>query len=211
MFSEMDAVSGMDAVTGTDTLTVVDLGGDALVDYRIDAHGRLRPDAVRALPAGFGPRHLAGRWVLGELDPAIVELPSGTRRPLAAPGLPSAIVASPDGAHVYAANRGPGTITALGTAPPHTMRDTPAGGELPQDLAFVGDVLYAAVPDADAVTAFRRAADGSGVLTPLGVALHTRDPRCVLPIGPAGRAAPTTRASAPARSADGESGQQTHR
>ncbi|MYW01065.1 beta-propeller fold lactonase family protein [Streptomyces sp. SID3343] len=165
--------------TAHDTLTVVDLGGDALPTYRLDA-GRLRLLHTHPVPAGTGPRHLSGRWVLGELDPVVLALPAHTRHPLAAPGLPSAIVTSPDGAHVYAANRGPGTITALATTAPHAMSEVAAGGADPQDLAFVGDLLYAAVPDADAVTAFRRMPDGR--LLALGPALHVPDPRCVLPL-----------------------------
>ncbi|MEU0937874.1 beta-propeller fold lactonase family protein [Embleya sp. NPDC005971] len=162
------------------TLTVVDLGGDVLLTYHLSA-GRLRLRSTHRVPTGTGPRHLSGRWLLGELDPAILALPDLTRHPLPAPGLPSAIVTSPDGAHVYAANRGPGTITTLATAAPHTMSDLPAGGADPQDLAFVGDVLYAALPDANAVGAFRRT-PGTGLLRPLGMALHLPDPRCLLPI-----------------------------
>ncbi|MFJ8741279.1 lactonase family protein [Embleya sp. NPDC127516] len=163
-----------------DTLTVVDLGGDVLLTYHLSA-GRLRLRSTHRVPTGTGPRHLSGRWLLGELDPAILALPDLTRHPLAAPGLPSAIVAAPDGAHVYAANRGPGTITTLATTAPHTMSDLPAGGGAPQDLAFVEDVLYAALPDADAVAAFRWT-PGTGALSPLGMALRTPDPRCLLPL-----------------------------
>ncbi|GCD93448.1 hypothetical protein EHYA_01092 [Embleya hyalina] len=164
----------------TDTFTVVDLGGDALLTYRL-VEGRPRLLATRPVPPGTGPRHLSGRWLLGELDPAILALPDLTRHPLAAPGLPSAIVTAPDGAHVYAANRGPGTITTLAAGAPHPMSDLPVGGAAPQDLAFVGRVLYAAVPDAHAVTAFGWT-PGTGALHPLGVALRVPDPRCVLPL-----------------------------
>ncbi|MFF7250857.1 lactonase family protein [Embleya sp. NPDC008237] len=163
-----------------DSLTVVDLGGDVLLTYHLSA-GRLRLRSTHRVPTGTGPRHLSGRWLLGELDPAILALPDLTRHPLAAPGLPSAIVTSPDGAHVYAANRGPGTISTLATAAPHVMSHLPAGGADPQDLAFVGDLLYAALPGANTVGAFRWT-PGTGILRPLGTALHTADPRCLLPI-----------------------------
>ncbi|MFE3198238.1 lactonase family protein [Embleya sp. NPDC059237] len=166
----------------TDTFTVVDLGSDALLTYRL-TQGRPQLLTTRPVPPGTGPRHLSGRWLLGELDPVILALPDLTRHPLAAPGLPSAIVTAPDGAHVYAANRGPGTITTLAAGAPHTMSDLPAGGAAPQDLAFVGRILYAAVPDADAVTAFAWT-PGTGTLRPLGVALRVPDPRCVLPLHP---------------------------
>jgi 6-phosphogluconolactonase (cycloisomerase 2 family) len=165
--------------TSHDTLTVVDLGGDALPTYRLDA-GRLRLLHTHPVPPGTGPRHLSGRWLVGELDPVVLALPGQTRYPLAAPGLPSAIVTSPDGAHVYAANRGPGTITALATTAPHARSEVAAGGAEPQDLAFVDDLLYAAVPDADAVTVFRRTP--AGTLLALGPALRVRNPRCVLPL-----------------------------
>ncbi|MGC0418769.1 lactonase family protein [Embleya sp. AB8] len=178
-----------------DTLTVVDLGGDALSTYHLAA-GRLHLRATHPVPPGTGPRHLAGRWLIAELEPAIWALPDLTRHPLAAPGLPSAIVTAPDGAHVYAANRGPGTITTLATAAPHRMSHLPVGGAAPQDLAFVGDVLYVAVPDADAVTAFRRT-PGTGTLRPLGVALRTPDPRCVLPLRRIEPTRPVTRSGTP--------------
>jgi 6-phosphogluconolactonase len=165
--------------TSHDTLTIVDLGGDALPTYRLVA-GRLHLLHTHPVPAGTGPRHLSGRWLLGELDPVVLALPAHTRHPLGAPGLPSAIVTSPDGAHVYAANRGPGTITALATTAPHAMSEVAAGGADPQDLAFVGDLLYAAVPDADAITAFRRTP--TGTLLALGPALRVPNPRCVLPL-----------------------------
>jgi len=190
--------------TSTDTVTIVDLGTDSLAILRFAA-GRLRPLDTRPVPAGTGPRHLCDRWLVGELDPAVFALPALTRYPLAAPGLPSAIVTSPDGKHVYAANRGPGTIAALSALPPHTAREFASGGANPQDLAFVGDVLYAAVPDIDAVTMFRRTADGD--LRGLGVALRTEDPRHVLPL----RVAPTPDAPPRARSSYGEPGRQTHR
>ncbi|MEU2390881.1 lactonase family protein [Streptomyces sp. NPDC007369] len=151
----------------------VDLGTDSVRVCGPDqAAGELRLHAETVLRPGSGPRHLAfhpdGRtvYVLHELEPQLTvcrwdpeagRLDPVAEVPLAPEGLPegvraypSAVVASPDGATVWAAVRGADTIATLslaeGAEQPRPVGSVPCGGSRPRDLAAdpSGRRLYAA-------------------------------------------------------------------
>ncbi|HEX6685379.1 MAG TPA: lactonase family protein [Candidatus Limnocylindrales bacterium] len=138
-----------------DGVLVVDLGGDVIYRYRVDADGRaIQSAAPVELPPGTGPRHLtrAGEcwYVAGELDASVAcfdeqwrllgKVPS-TRS--AEPAFPSEIAASGD--FVYVANRGPDTVAVFNVEGglPDYVAEVPTG-EWPRHLAIVGDRLYVA-------------------------------------------------------------------
>ncbi|WP_436772617.1 lactonase family protein [Yinghuangia sp. YIM S09857] len=175
-----------------DTVLVCDLGSDRVWRHRLHADGTLAAEAPAVVPPGFGPRHLArsdpGRvWVVGELTPAVHAFPDGPVVDLATAGPtrnhPSAIVAAPDGRHLYVANRGPDTVTVLsvadGTA--HVLAETPSGVTWPRDAALIGDHLYIAGERSDTVTALRRDPATGLLATPVEV-LRTGSPTCVVAV-----------------------------
>ncbi|MDI2132939.1 lactonase family protein [Yinghuangia seranimata] len=173
-----------------DTLLVCDLGSDRVWRYQF-THSTAQPDGALQVPAGTGPRNLAfagepaRAWVVGELDPVVLGLPDGDPVPIAtadagARNHPSAIVASPDGRFLYVGNRGPDTV-AVFAVEADTVRqigEVSVGGAWPRDLALIGDFLYVAAQDSDAVTALRRD-PATGLLAAATVALKTGSPACV--------------------------------
>ncbi|NUS55031.1 MAG: lactonase family protein [Streptomycetaceae bacterium] len=180
-------------VFDADLLLVCDLGSDRVWRFRF-AHGAATPDTPWAVTPGTGPRHLAlagpGRaWVVGELDPAVHPLPTGTPAAVetadtSVRNYPSAILASPDGRFVYVANRGPDTVTVLDVEG-DTIRnigESPVGAAWPRDAALVGEFLYVAAQDGDAVTALRRD-PVTGLLGEPAVVLKTGSPTCIT-VGP---------------------------
>jgi 6-phosphogluconolactonase len=158
---------------------VCDLGLDRTFVYRVDAAaGKLSQVGSAPAHPGQGPRHLAfhpsGRYVyvVDELDSTVTAFAwdDGSLRELqVAPMLPEGfagesiaaeVVASPDGRHVYASNRGHDSL-ALFAVDPATGRLTPAGheptrGKTPRhfDIAPGGRFLYALNQDSDSVVVF---------------------------------------------------------
>jgi 6-phosphogluconolactonase len=168
-----------------ETVTIVDLGIDRLMHYRL-ADGRLSPLGETVLPPGTGPRHMvlhrSGRWyVVGELsatvmsivDGAVVESCPTTASPSGAQ--PSAIVS--DGELLYVANRGTDTIAVLEVSPAlRRIAEIPCGGEWPRDLALDGDRMYVANQYSHTVVCFTTGRDPQ----PTGEVLQVPSPACVL-------------------------------
>ncbi|WP_328851769.1 lactonase family protein [Micromonospora globbae] len=182
-------------------LLAVDLGTDSVYRYDVDAPtGRLVPRGPRIrTAAGTGPRHLArhpdGRrcYLVGELDGTVTAYDLGDDGSLHERGRfdasgwsghvqPSEVAVRPDGAFLYVANRGVGTIAVfdLRGERPERVGEVAAGGDWPRHFALIGDHLYVADERADVVTVFRVDAD-SGMPTPAGEPLAVPSPTCVLP------------------------------
>ncbi|MCB5166672.1 lactonase family protein [Streptomyces bambusae] len=161
----------------------VDLGTDALRVCTLDPEtGVLRLHAEAALRPGSGPRHLAfhpgGRvlYVLNELAPTVTvcrwdgetgavevveEVPVAAEgAPASVRAYPSALVASPDGRHLWAAVRGTDVIAVLaldaGGERVRPAGTADCGGHWPRDLALdpSGRRLYAANERSGDVTWF---------------------------------------------------------
>ncbi|WP_161500592.1 lactonase family protein [Embleya scabrispora] len=179
-------------------LVVCDLGSDTVYHLNFDAEaGTIAEGPKVTLPPGTGPRHIAYgpkdlAWLAGELNATVTPLRGDPRtgaltvagKPFVlsgGEGAPSGIVASADGRFVYAANRGPDTISVLAVdgAELSLVEEIATGGAWPRDLALVGEVLYVANQRGDTITGFR-CDPGSGRLTALGVALATGSPTSVL-------------------------------
>ena len=178
-------------VAADGTVTVVDLGIDRLVHYRLE-DGRLIRLGDTVLPPGTGPRHVAshpsGRWyVAGELSSAVLTLADGVvvgSVPATAadgPNQPSAIALSADGQYLYLANRGPDTITAYrldADGRPVPLAEVPTGGHWPRDFALVDDGLVVANERSHTLVRFRLE---DGVPVPTGEVVEVGSPTCVLP------------------------------
>ena len=171
-------------------LAVADLGIDQIVVYAFDAiRGAISRSGEITLPAGSGPRHLAFHptrpfaYAVTELDSTLVSFAYdaatgsfaqiGIERALSPtatqPTTASGIKLSPDGAHVFSANRGDDSIAQFDIDADGIARfagTVPSGGRTPRDLAFdpTGRLLAVANQDSDIVSLFHLAA---GRLTPL--------------------------------------------
>ncbi|TQS44736.1 lactonase family protein [Cryptosporangium phraense] len=171
-------------------VTVVDLGIDRLVEYRL-ASGRLERLAETVLPPGSGPRHVVThpsgrRYVAAELGSAVLTLEGGSvvaSTPATAkdgPNQPSAIVLTGD--HLYLANRGADTIAAFrldSRGVPAPLAEVPCGGAWPRDLALVGGGLVAANERSHGLAYFDLV---DGVPVPTGRVDEVGSPTCVLPL-----------------------------
>jgi 6-phosphogluconolactonase len=182
-------------------VTVVDLGIDRLMHYQFD-EGRLNPCGETVMPPGCGPRHAvvdrAARWfIAGELDSTVVCVRADESGKLTVGGshstttstveggnLPSAIVLSADGRHVYVANRGADTITTFavsGAGDLTLVGEVPCGGRWPRDCAVVGDLMFVANQHSHTVVTFRLDPE-TGLPRPAGSVLEVGSPACVLPV-----------------------------
>src|SRR5690606_2652805 len=97
--------------------------------------------------------------------------------------LPSAIVLSADGRHLYVANRGVNSIAtfAIGdSGEPRLVEEVGTGGDWPRDLALVGEFLLVANQRSNSVTVFGRDA-ATGRLRPTGDGVDVGSPTCLLP------------------------------
>jgi len=184
----------------------VHLGLGTVTTYRLDqGTGRLDAHAVTTLPPTSGPRHLAfdptdaGRaYVVNELhstltaaafDPDTGRLAAGVTVSTLPAGVetanhPSAVLVSPDGRHVYVANRFHDSVAVFAASPRLRLLATyPCGGDFPRDMALAASRLYVANERSGAVVGFAvDPADGS--LTPSGAPLAMPGPACVLPLEP---------------------------
>jgi 6-phosphogluconolactonase len=171
------------------TVTIVDLGIDRLVHYRLDA-GRLRRLGETVLPPGTGPRHYVDgperRYVVAELGSAVLTLDGDdvvAVTPATASDVhnqPSAIGLS--GGFLYLANRGADTVSTfrLSDGLPVAVAETSSGGAWPRDLAVTADGLVVANERSHHLAFFRLDA-GIPVLVET---LETPSPTCVLTISP---------------------------
>jgi 6-phosphogluconolactonase len=167
------------------TVTVVDLGIDRLMHYRLD-DGRLLKLGETVLPPGTGPRHMVAHaseqtFVVGELsatvlsivDGEVVESCSTTASPRGAQ--PSAIVS--DGELLYVANRRADTIAVFEVSPAlRRVAEAPCGGEWPRDLTLDGDRMWVANQFSHTVVGFTTGRDPR----PTGEVLQVPSPACVL-------------------------------
>ncbi|MBM3116884.1 lactonase family protein [Jeongeupia naejangsanensis] len=177
---------------------VCDLGRDEIVVYRIDGQ-QLLPHGVVSTAPGDGPRHLlfdaAGRfvYVVGELtstvlvyawqDGALVHrqtissLPAG----FAGANTGAELQLSPDGAFLYASNRGHDSIATFRVADGllEVVGQTHCGGQMPRNFALspCGGWLLVANQASGNLALFARAADGVLTQAPLDVQLDR--PVCV--------------------------------
>lgn len=187
-----------EVVVGADgTVTVVDLGLDLLVHYRLTSDGRLERTGEIAVPPGTGPRHYvvhpSGRWYLAaELgsdvlvieDGKVVSTVPATATPPTGTNQPSGIVLSDDATHIYVASRGADSITTFRVRDDGSLTavgDVPCGGSWPRDIAIAGDRLLVANQKSNTVVTFRLDPE-TGLPSPTGEVLATGSPTCVLPL-----------------------------
>jgi 6-phosphogluconolactonase len=153
------------------TVTVVDLGIDRLVQYRLE-DGRLRRTGEIAVPPGSGPRHYVvhpdGRWfVSAELGSAVLTIDRGTylssvpATQMDVTNQPSAIGLSGNGDYLYLANRGAETISVFTVGDSVEFAyEVPCGGSWPRDFVIHGDRLYVANQKSDSVSVFTLGSHG---------------------------------------------------
>jgi 6-phosphogluconolactonase len=172
-------------------VTVVDLGLDRLLHYRLDG-GRLAVSGDTAVPAGSGPRHIAvhpsGRWyVSGELASTVLTLSAadsvsaGPASAFDGVNYPSAIVLAADGRHLYVGNRGANTVATFRVADDgglEALGELGCGGDWPRDITVVDDVLFVANQRSNTVVAFGLDA-ATGVPYPTGDVVEIGSPACV--------------------------------
>jgi 6-phosphogluconolactonase len=178
-------------VAADGTVTVVDLGIDRLVHYRLDG-GRLHRAGETAVPDGAGPRHYvvhpSGRWyVAAELGSAVLTLEQGAvvasipATTSDVPNQPSAIALSADARFLYLANRGADTISVFRVGAELSFAaEVSCGGRWPRDLVVDGDRLIVANQKSNRVVTFRLGDDGTPV--PTGEVIETGSPTSVLPL-----------------------------
>lgn len=184
-------------VVREDLVTVVDLGLDALLSYRLGIDGRLNPHSISQLRAGTGPRQLVrppgtGKAiVLGELAgtlTVVAETEPGTFTEIGTvpasahpgPNQTAHLLVSPDGSWAMASNRGPDTIAlfSLSGDLPRLVEEYPVGPGWPRHFGIVGDHLYVGNQHADRLLTFTLDIT-SGRLTRQG-AVATGTPACVI-------------------------------
>lgn len=177
------------ALFGPDgVLYVTDLGTDEMRRFLPDM--RPHPGGPVRLASGSGPRHFLhheGHWyVTGELDGSVRVYDAGWREAGAVKAsgaegenLPSHIVLSADGRHLYVANRGPDTLSVFEVDGPRLSQvgEVPTGGHWPRHFAVDGDRLYVANQRSGSVTVL---ALKEGLPEPGAVALAVGTPSCVL-------------------------------
>jgi 6-phosphogluconolactonase len=190
----------------SDTILTVDLGTDTISTYTLDlTTGRLSLLAAGRLRTGTGPRHVAFHpsgaffYLANEYDNSVsvcsydaacgevkelavheaAPMPDGER------SYPGGIVISPDGRHVYVANRGHESITAFAViddgADLRPAGRWGSGGSWPRHLTFAPDgrFLFCANQRAGSVTAFQ-VDPAEGRLTAIGAAISLPFPAHVL-------------------------------
>lgn len=171
-------------VVGPDgSVTVVDLGIDRLVHYRLIG-GQLSVTGATELPPGTGPRHYvthsSGRqYLVGELSSEVLLLESGrviatapaTGKP--AENLPSAIRLHND--LLYVANRGADTISVFDLSLTR-LAEVDCGGAWPRDLVVADDLIHVANQNSNTVTTLTAGRSPR----PAGEPFHTGSPACIL-------------------------------
>lgn len=166
------------------SVTVVDLGIDRMVHYRL-IDGRLSVKGATELPPGTGPRHYvthaSGRhYLVGELSSEILLLEAG-RVVAAAPAtgkrtenLPSAIRLHDN--LLYVANRGADTIAVFDLSLTR-VAEVDCGGAWPRDLVVADGLIHVANQNSHTVATFTAGRSPR----PAGDPFRTGSPACVLP------------------------------
>ncbi|MBB3929403.1 6-phosphogluconolactonase [Kaistia hirudinis] len=180
---------------GTDTITLLALGED----------GTLTERARLAMPPGSGPRHVAfhpdGRsfFVSNELTSttASVGIEGNELRLLSlVPAIPEGVQShaadihvAPDGAFVYASNRGHDSISVFAVDAASRaltlIEQVPTGGATPRNFALTpsGNSLLVANQNGDSIVLFRRDPT-TGRLTRTDSRLAIGTPMCVRLVAP---------------------------
>jgi 6-phosphogluconolactonase len=137
-----------------DGVLVIDLGGDAIYQYRLRDDGTLEQTNIIRTPPGSGPRHairlgdryyvtaeLSGELLVFDTDGQLAGVVAASAAD--GPNQPSELAGN-DG-FVYVANRGPNTVTvfALGDGLPE-YRTEVATGDWPRHIALDRGTLYVA-------------------------------------------------------------------
>ncbi len=137
-----------------DGLLVIDLGGDAIYQYRLLDDGTLEQTNVIRTPPGAGPRHavrlgdryyvtaeLSGELLVYETDGQLAGVLRASRAE--GPNQPSELTGNDR--FLYVANRGPNTVSvfALGRGLPEYRAEV-AAGDWPRHIALDGRTLYVA-------------------------------------------------------------------
>jgi 6-phosphogluconolactonase (cycloisomerase 2 family) len=159
------------------------------------------------MPAGFGPRHLVELpndlvAVVGELsgeialarlnrttgELVVLDVTAGTdiEEP---PSWPSSVGRTADGRFVVMANRGPNTVASFRVQPGsgdtgprlELVDEINCGGDVPRDLAVVGELIYVANQESGAVTVLMIDPDDGG-LTSTASRFEVPSPTQVLPV-----------------------------
>jgi 6-phosphogluconolactonase len=191
-------------VVAGDLVTVVDLGLDRLVHYRLDAGtGRLAPVGETVAPPGSGPRHAvrhpSGHWYVAcELDSTVATFslqpsalgpltvtPSAVTPASTVDGVnyPSGIALA--GEFLYVGNRGADTIATFRVAPDGTLElagEVSCGGVWPRQFALVEDLLFVANQRSGTVVALRLDPK-TGLPEPTGETVEVPEASCVLLTG----------------------------
>jgi len=183
----------------------VDLGTDSIRTFTLDPEqATLEQVARSSFRPGFGPRHVVFHpsgdhaYVIAELGFAVAVCAYDAERgqfavleevPVLEDGVPgedfpSAIVISPDGGHLYTANRGRDellTFSLADPAKPTRISTIPIGGAWPRDLALSPDatLLFSANQRSDNIAVFRLD-PSTGVPEPTGASLNVPAPACLL-------------------------------
>jgi 6-phosphogluconolactonase len=162
-------------VSGGNLVLVPDLGADLLRSFSVNLRNvSLTPGHASPMPAGTGPRHAVytrdGTVVVtGELSQTVVAgrldtstgrvdcwkaVPSTGRNPTE-PNYPGDVIAHPDAAVVYVANRGADTVAVLGIEDDELVfiEEVAAGVRWPQHLASLDGALLIAGRDSSLVVA----------------------------------------------------------
>ena len=188
---------------------ICDLGKDQVLTYAIDVEtGKISLSSTVDEVAGEGPRHFTFHpthqqvYVLNELGCTITlyDLGSdGTLSPVeTVPTLPSGwegenttadIHTSPDGAYMYASNRGHDSLVIYSidqsTGKMSFIGHESTQGKTPRNFAITpdGKFLLAENQDSDTIVSFKREVDGT--LTPTGSVINVPAPVCLqlLPVG----------------------------
>jgi 6-phosphogluconolactonase len=188
-----------------DQVTIVDLGIDRLMHYRLDA-GRLVPVGETALPPGAGPRHVvthpSGHWFVAcELDSTIVTYEPGDLRVTPATkstvdrNYPSGIALSGD--LLYVGNRGANTIATFAVGADGSLApvaEVSSGGVWPRQFALAqggaaagrssreDQHLFVANQNSGTVVALHLD-PATGMPSPTGEVVEVAGASCVLPTG----------------------------
>jgi 6-phosphogluconolactonase len=156
-------------------LLVTDLGTDRIHTYTLDADGRLRPDSVTSVPAGYGSRHLTFvgtstvittdelsstvSWY--DYEPEIGRLTWRGSEPtvsrVAGVNYPSDLAIAGNGTVCLVGNRGQDTIGVFTITAEGLSRtaELDSGGHWPQHFATVGTDVWFALRDSDRIGALR--------------------------------------------------------